>query len=113
MRTRLIQIAAAAALLVMGHNGAAGAYERLLRAPSSLECENGRSYRIQPLAVSDLGEIVTAYVETGRRRIYVRLVPMGDGYRYAGRGIWFDGNLEEAVLNFGTPAAVPCAVIFN
>jgi hypothetical protein len=113
MHTRLARIAAATTLFVLGCSGQAGAHERISRFPVSLECENGRSYRIQPLAVSDMGDIVTAYVATGRGRIHVRLVPMGDGYRYAGRGIWFDGNFQEAVMYFGTPAAVPCAVLFN
>ena len=113
MRTRWAQIAAATILSVLSSSCLAGAHERQSRFPVGLECENGRSYRIQPVAMSDLGEIVTAYVVTDRGRIHVRLVPMGDGYRYAGRGIWFDGNLEEAVLYFGTPAAVSCAVLFN
>ena len=82
--------------------------------PIGLNCENGRYDQIRPLAVSDLGDFVTGYIATGRNRgMHIRLVPMGDGYRYAGRGIWFDGTLQEAVLYWGTPAATACAVVYG
>ena len=45
--------------------------------------------------------MVTASLLTGRGGVHVRLVPMGVGYRYAGRGIWLDGFQENALLNFG------------
>jgi hypothetical protein len=84
------------------------------RPPKGLDCENGRFYPIRPLAVSDLGDFVTGYIATGRGRgVHIRLVPMGDGYRYAGRGIWFDGTLQEAVLYWGTPAATACFVVYG
>jgi hypothetical protein len=35
---------------------------------------------------------------------------MGVGYRYAGRGIWFDGLREDAYLNFGKADSVACTV---
>ena len=91
----------------------AGAIDRF-RPPTGLDCENGRFYPIRPLAVSDLGDFVTGYIVTGRGRgVHIRLVPMGDGYRYAGRGIWFDGVLQEAVLYWGTPAATACVVVYG
>jgi hypothetical protein len=36
---------------------------------------------------------------------------MGAGYRYAGAGVWFDGERGEAVLNWGTEHATPCTVM--
>ena len=43
------------------------------------------------------GEIVTAVLyTTPHRPTYVRLVPMGVGYRYAGRNIWLDGPHSAA-----------------
>src|SRR5712671_5002078 len=64
-------------------------------------CENGRAYPLCPIAVSVAGEVVTASLFTGRHAAHVRLIPMGVGYRYAGRGIWLDGFRENALLNFG------------
>jgi hypothetical protein len=78
-----------------------------------LACENGREYPIRPIAVSREYDLVTGYlIMTGHGRgVHVRLMPMGSGYRYAGRGVWFDGLREKAVLNWGTPNEVPCTVM--
>lgn len=76
-----------------------------------LSCENGREYPMCPIAVSLSGDIVTATLHTGRHgSAHVRLVPMGVGYRYAGRGIWLDGLRENAILNFGKHHSVACTV---
>jgi hypothetical protein len=40
----------------------------------------------------------------------VRLVPMGVGYRYIGRGIWFDGLRGDATLFLGKNNAIACTV---
>jgi hypothetical protein len=77
-----------------------------------LSCENGRDYPLRPIAISGDGDLVTAELITGRRRgVHVRLIPMGDGYRYSGRGIFFDGLRGNAVLNWGSASAVNCAVV--
>jgi hypothetical protein len=48
-------------------------------------CENGRSYPLCPIAVSVVGEVVTASLLTGHRgATHVRMIPMGVGYRDAG-----------------------------
>jgi hypothetical protein len=74
-------------------------------------CENGRDYPLCPIAVSAVGEVVTASLYTGHRSaMHVRLVPMGVGYRYAGRGIWLDGLRENALLNFGKHSQVACTI---
>jgi hypothetical protein len=75
-----------------------------------LTCENGRAYPICPIAVSVEGEVVTATLGNYPGS-YVRLVPMGVGYRYAGRGIWFDGFRNDAVLNLGKKQQLTCSVV--
>ena len=76
-----------------------------------LTCENGRNYPLCPIAVSDEGEIVTGHLVLGPGHgVHVRLVPLGVGYRYAGRGIWFDGAREHATLFFGKHSSVQCLV---
>lgn len=77
----------------------------------SLECENGRTYPIGVISVTEANELVTGTLYLGRRRgAYVRLVPMGLGYRYAGRGVWFDGFRDHAVLFFGQRRSIKCIV---
>jgi hypothetical protein len=74
-------------------------------------CENGHTYPLCPIAVSVVGEVVTASLYTGRHgATHVRLIPMGVGYRYAGRGIWLDGFRENALLNFGKHSQVACTI---
>lgn len=73
-------------------------------------CENGHQYPLCPIAVSVVGEVVTASLHAGRRPMHVRLVPMGVGYRYAGRGVWLDGFRENAQLNFGKHVQVACTL---
>jgi hypothetical protein len=77
-----------------------------------LACENGHNYPIRPIAVSREYDLVTGYLLNmgPRHAVHLRLVPMGVGYRYTGRGIWFDGLRGEAVLNWGTRNEVPCTV---
>ena len=80
----------------------------------TLSCENGRSYPLCPIAVSVEGEIVTGRLGLGAGRgTHVRLVPMGVGYRYIGRGVWFDGIRSDAVLYLGKTRAVACTVVRN
>ena len=79
-----------------------------------LSCEDGRDYPLCPIAVSEAGEIVTGHlVLAPSRGVHVRLVPMGVGYRYIGRGIWVDGVRGEAVLNFGKRRSIACNVVRN
>lgn len=74
-------------------------------------CENGRTYPLCPIAVSVVGEVVTASLYTAPgRATHVRLVPMGVGYRYAGRGVWLDGFRENALLNFGKYSQIACTI---
>ena len=74
-------------------------------------CENGRTYPLCPIAVSVVGEVVTASLYTGHRgATHVRMIPMGVGYRYAGRGIWLDGFRENALLNFDKHSQIACTI---
>lgn len=75
-------------------------------------CDNGRSYPLCPIAVSDEGEIVTGWLQVGPRRrgVHVRLVPMGVGYRYITRGIWLDGDGPDAEIHFGKHRVIACTV---
>nr|WP_042335614.1 hypothetical protein [Bradyrhizobium sp. DOA9] len=74
-------------------------------------CENGRQYPLCPIAVSVAGEVVTASLRTGHSGgVHVRMVPMGVGYRYAGRGIWVDGFRGNALLNFGKHSQIACTI---
>jgi hypothetical protein len=74
-------------------------------------CENGRQYPLCPIAVSVVGEVVTASLHMSPgTAAHVRLVPMGVGYRYAGRGIWLDGFRQNALLNFGKHTRVACTI---
>lgn len=76
-----------------------------------LSCENGRSYPLCPIAVSIEGEIVTGRLGLSPGRgVHVRLVPMGVGYRYIGKNIWFDGVRDDAILYLGKHRAVACTV---
>jgi hypothetical protein len=79
----------------------------------ALECDNGRTYPIRPRAVSDAGELVTGTIYTSATKGHpFRLVPMGNGYRYAGHGFWFDGIRGEATLDIGSKQAT-CTVLYG
>ncbi|HWM48721.1 MAG TPA: hypothetical protein VNR11_17600 [Xanthobacteraceae bacterium] len=110
LRALLIWLGGAVAAISMpaGHASAAGLEVHDLR----LSCENGRTYLIRPRGVTVLGELVTGYlVMSGPRRgTYIRLIPMGDGYRYAGPGIWLDGKRQVAELQLSKYRSVPCTV---
>jgi len=77
-----------------------------------LSCENGGNYSIRPLAVSYEGDIVTGYLGLRHGQgIHVRLIPMGGGYRYAGRGVWFDGWRESVYLYLSKNRPIACTLV--
>jgi hypothetical protein len=91
--------------------GAAGSPANAGAGNLSLSCSNGHTYALSPRAVAVDGDLVTGYLHLSpRHAVHVRLIPMGDGYRYAGRGIWLDGIRHDATLHFGKHRAVDCAV---
>jgi hypothetical protein len=76
-----------------------------------LACENGANYRLTAGAVSVFGEVVAGQLHLSRHHaVHVRLIPMGDGYRYAAPGIWLDGFRDQAQLHFGKREPVNCSV---
>jgi hypothetical protein len=109
---KLLRILAAVTVVIVGlsfsrSSGWAGGYCSDLR----LTCENGQSYPICPIAVSERGELVTAHLALGRGHgVHVRLVPMGVGYRYIGPGVWFDGLRGDATLFLGKDNPIACTV---
>ena len=77
----------------------------------SLACSNGHTYALSSRAVAVDGDLVTGYLHLSpRRAVHVRLIPMGDGYRYAGRGVWLDGIRQDATLHLGKHRSVDCQV---
>jgi len=77
-----------------------------------LSCENGSKYPIHPIAVSSEGDLVTGQLVMGQRQgVHVRLIPSGAGYRYAGRGVWFDGWQENVYLFLSKYRPIACTVV--
>ena len=109
VKTIASALLSAAAILTVSGAQAAG-YAPGYGGRFVLVCENGANYPFLPRAVSVVGEVVTGYIGVGRRPVHVRLVPMGDGYRYAGYNIWLDGKDDVAILYFGKTSAVKCTV---
>jgi hypothetical protein len=77
----------------------------------ALTCDDGRVYRLQPRAISGDGDLVTGYLLNGPGgQRHLRLIPMGNGYRYSGIGVWLDGIRADATLNFGFHRSTRCQV---
>ena len=96
---------------VVGSASVARAQALLPGADFSIDCQNGAVYRLSSGRVSVPGDIVTARLYlTPRRALPVRLIPMGDGYRYAGRGVWIDGIRDHALLYLRKYQPLACVV---
>ena len=77
----------------------------------SIACENGANYRLSSGPAVFPGDIVTARLHLSpHHALPVRLMPMGMGYRYAGRGVWLDGIREHAWLYLSKYRPVACLV---
>jgi hypothetical protein len=77
----------------------------------SVDCQDGAVYRLTSGRVTFPGDIVTGHLYlTPRRAMPVRLIPMGEGYRYAGHGVWLDGIREHALLYRSKYNPVACVV---
>jgi hypothetical protein len=77
----------------------------------SVDCQNGAVYKLTSGRVTFPGDIVTGHLYlTPHRAMPVRLIPMGEGYRYAGRGVWLDGIREHALLYRDKYSPVACVV---
>jgi hypothetical protein len=85
--------------------------EILPGADFSISCENGGNYRLSSGPAVTPGDIVTAHLYLSPRHgLPVRLIPMGVGYRYAGRGVWLDGIRDHALLYLSKYRPVACIV---
>lgn len=74
-------------------------------------CEGNQNFVLSPHAITLDGEIVTGYILSGPGRTqHVRLIPMGNGYRYSGIGIWLDGVRDTATMSFGPDRLISCKV---
>lgn len=104
-------LAVSTLLLLLGPSGPSPSVAGGFCSDLRLTCENGHSYPLCPISVSDRGELVTAHLALGPGRgVHVRLAPMGVGYRYIGRGVWFDGLRGDATLFLGKDRAIACTV---
>jgi hypothetical protein len=100
-----------AGLSVAGATSGASAQTYLPGADFAIACENGANYRLTSGVVTIPGDIVTAHLHLGpHHALPVRLIPMGEGYRYAGRGVWLDGIREHALLYRSKYRPLACVV---
>lgn len=77
----------------------------------SIDCQDGSVYKLTSGPVLVPGDIVTGHLHLSPRHATpVRLIPMGQGYRYAGRGVWLDGIRENALLYRSKYNPVACVV---
>jgi hypothetical protein len=114
LRQRIL-VGLSAAFCFVGAVSQAGAQEfrpdYLPGADFSIACENGANYRLSSGPAVIPGDIVTARLYLSpRHALPVRLMPMGMGYRYAGRGVWLDGIREHAWLYLSKYQPVACIV---
>jgi hypothetical protein len=99
------------AAVALGVLASSQAFAGPLRSTFVATCENGHSYPVRPRSVSDHGELVTGDLLTGSHgAAYVRLMPVGFGYRYAAKGLWLDGWRSDAYLHFGKHRSVTCTI---
>lgn len=77
----------------------------------SVDCQDGAVYKLTSGRVTIPGDVVTARLHLSpHHAMPVRLIPMGEGYRYAGRGVWLDGIRERALLYRAKYSPVACVV---
>jgi len=108
---RLIVCGLTALPMLAGVAGQAGAQDLVPGASFQISCENGQNYVLQSPPSLFPGETVTAQLHLGPHHVVpMRLIPMGDGYRYAGRGVWLDGIREHALLYLSKYQPMACLV---
>jgi len=77
----------------------------------AVACANGANYVLESGPVAEPGQIVTARFHFNPHHVApVRLIPMGNGYRYAGRDFWLDGIKDQALLYLSKYDPIPCQV---
>lgn len=77
----------------------------------AVACANGGNYVLESGPVAEPGQIVTARFRFNSHHVApVRLIPMGNGYRYAGQTFWIDGIRDQALLYLSKYDPIPCSV---
>ena len=77
----------------------------------AISCENGGNYELISGPAVVPGDVVISHLFLSpNHSLPVRLMPMGVGYRYAGRGVWLDGIREHALLYLSKYHPVACIV---
>lgn len=77
----------------------------------SVDCQDGSAYKLTSGPVLAPGDIVTGHLHLSpTHAMPVRLIPMGQGYRYAGHGVWLDGIRERALLYRSKYNPIACVV---
>jgi hypothetical protein len=101
-----------AVLCLAGLTSGASAQELTLPgARFAIACENGGNYSLIAGPAVVPGDVVIAHLFLGHRGgVRVRLIPMGEGYRYAGPGVWLDGIRDHALLYLSKYHPVACTV---
>jgi hypothetical protein len=112
---RFGQLVLAGVLAGLGFAGSmSGANAQALTLPGAhfaISCENGGNYSLVSGPAVVPGDVVIAHLFLSPHRgLPVRLMPMGIGYRYAGRGVWLDGIREHALLYLSKYHPVACIV---
>lgn len=100
-------------VVAIGMAGGAAAVqaEELTGSAFSVDCQDGSVYKLTSGPVLVPGDIVTGHFHLSPRHATpVRLIPMGQGYRYAGHGIWLDGIREHALLYRSKYNPIACIV---
>lgn len=111
MNVRQMVLAGVVAMVAATGSSSAVAGGALVGDAFALSCEGRHRYVLQPHAVTEAGEVITGSLRFSRRRSAgLRLIPMGQGYRYAGAGFWLDGIRDQAVLYRGKRRPVACIV---
>lgn len=112
MRARFWIVPVLAGLLIWSAGiGQAEARHASYGAGFVFACENGANYTLHPGPLTLSGDVVTGHLHLSpRRSIRVRLIPMGVGYRYAGRGVWIDGVRERALIYLSKNNPIACTV---
>ncbi|WP_315719527.1 MULTISPECIES: hypothetical protein [unclassified Bradyrhizobium] len=113
MKIKQVMMYGALALAAVGGSvGSAAAHDLMLPgAAFAISCDNGGNYVLRSRPVLAPGQIVTGELRlSAHHAIPVRLIPMGNGYRYAGRGVWLDGINDQAMLYLRKYEPIPCVV---
>ena len=112
---RFGKLVLAGVLAGLGFAGSiSGANAQALTLPGAhfaISCENGGNYSLVSGPAVVPGDVMVAHLFLSPHRgVPVRLMTMGEGYRYAGQGVWLDGIHDHALLYLSKYHPVACIV---